>query len=152
MLFLFILVIHSTNVASLHLFKKGSLSFIRSHLKLRMFKWTSVTLLYISWYHTVQQIQEWSIFTTVLCSPHNKYLFRTLLNGVEVNYKNLANQHFQTNLVTGSPQGKLISPFHDIPLYANQEKNIFNMVVEIPRWSNAKMEVSKQNIGTSVSI
>ncbi|XP_025093039.1 inorganic pyrophosphatase-like [Pomacea canaliculata] len=43
-----------------------------------------------------------------------------------------------------SPQGKLISPFHDIPLYANQEKNIFNMVVEIPRWSNAKMEINKE--------
>ena len=35
-----------------------------------------------------------------------------------------------------------ISPFHDIPLYADEEKHIFNMVVEIPRWTNAKYEVS----------
>jgi len=35
-----------------------------------------------------------------------------------------------------------ISPFHDIPLYANPEKTICNMVVEIPRWTNAKMEIN----------
>lgn len=37
--------------------------------------------------------------------------------------------------------GTPISPLHDIPLYANAEKTAFNMVVEIPRWTNAKMEV-----------
>ncbi|KAI9319863.1 inorganic pyrophosphatase [Dichotomocladium elegans] len=38
--------------------------------------------------------------------------------------------------------GKTISPFHDIPLYANGQKTLYNMVVEIPRWSNAKVEVA----------
>ena len=38
-------------------------------------------------------------------------------------------------------EGKPLSPFHDIPLYANEEDKTFNMVVEIPRWTNAKMEV-----------
>lgn len=37
--------------------------------------------------------------------------------------------------------GVPISPFHDIPLFANQEQTILNMVVEIPRWTNAKLEV-----------
>jgi inorganic pyrophosphatase len=37
--------------------------------------------------------------------------------------------------------GSLISPFHDIPLVASDK--VFNMVVEIPRWTNAKMEISK---------
>lgn len=37
--------------------------------------------------------------------------------------------------------GQPVSPFHDIPLYANAEKTILNMVVEIPRWTNAKLEV-----------
>jgi hypothetical protein len=37
--------------------------------------------------------------------------------------------------------GVPISPFHDIPLYANEQQTILNMVVEIPRWTNAKMEV-----------
>uniref|UniRef100_A0A2C9JG12 Inorganic pyrophosphatase n=1 Tax=Biomphalaria glabrata TaxID=6526 RepID=A0A2C9JG12_BIOGL len=37
-----------------------------------------------------------------------------------------------------------ISPFHDIPLLADAENQIFNMVVEIPRWSNAKMEINKE--------
>ncbi|XP_065224803.1 inorganic pyrophosphatase-like isoform X1 [Planococcus citri] len=36
----------------------------------------------------------------------------------------------------------LISPLHDIPLFANVEKKIYNMVVEIPRWTNAKMEIN----------
>ncbi|KAJ3008982.1 Inorganic pyrophosphatase [Thoreauomyces humboldtii] len=39
--------------------------------------------------------------------------------------------------------GKVVSPFHDIPLYANEEKTILNMIVEVPRWSNAKLEISK---------
>jgi len=36
-------------------------------------------------------------------------------------------------------QGQVISPFHDIPL---KNGDFFNMVVEIPRWSNAKMEIA----------
>lgn len=44
--------------------------------------------------------------------------------------------------------GVPISPFHDIPLYANPEQTILNMVVEIPRWTNAKQEVgSRRNLG-----
>ncbi|KAK7904643.1 hypothetical protein WMY93_017250 [Mugilogobius chulae] len=35
-------------------------------------------------------------------------------------------------------EGKYISPFHDIPIYADE--NIFHAVVEVPRWTNAKME------------
>ncbi|CAO3624869.1 unnamed protein product [Cunninghamella echinulata] len=41
--------------------------------------------------------------------------------------------------------GLPVSPFHDIPLFANEEKTIFNMIVEIPRWSNAKLEISKDD-------
>lgn len=35
-----------------------------------------------------------------------------------------------------------ISPMHDIPLYADEANKILNMVVEIPRWTNAKMEIN----------
>lgn len=38
--------------------------------------------------------------------------------------------------------GTPVSPLHDIPLFANQAKQIYNMVVEVPRWTNAKMEIS----------
>lgn len=34
-----------------------------------------------------------------------------------------------------------VSPFHDIPLYHNRDNDVLNMVVEIPRWTNAKLEV-----------
>ena len=36
-----------------------------------------------------------------------------------------------------------MSPFHDVPLWADKAAGVFNMVVEIPRWSNAKLEISK---------
>ncbi|KAM3957830.1 inorganic pyrophosphatase Nurf-38 [Aphomia sociella] len=35
-----------------------------------------------------------------------------------------------------------ISPLHDIPLWADREQRLVNMVVEVPRWTNAKMEIS----------
>lgn len=38
--------------------------------------------------------------------------------------------------------GVPISPFHDIPLVADKEKGYYHMFVEIPRGSNAKLEVS----------
>lgn len=53
--------------------------------------------------------------------------------------------------------GKYISPFHDIPLCVemnedgdspakksrtNGKEKVFNMVVEVPRWTNAKMEIA----------
>ncbi|KAG0224501.1 cytoplasmic inorganic pyrophosphatase [Mortierella sp. GBAus27b] len=41
--------------------------------------------------------------------------------------------------------GAPISAFHDIPLYADEPNKIFNMVVEIPRWTNAKLEISKED-------
>uniref|UniRef100_A0A3B3DFX6 inorganic diphosphatase n=1 Tax=Oryzias melastigma TaxID=30732 RepID=A0A3B3DFX6_ORYME len=42
-------------------------------------------------------------------------------------------------------KGKFISPFHDIPIYANEAENIFHAVVEVPRWTNAKMEIATKD-------
>ncbi|KAL7269461.1 Inorganic pyrophosphatase [Rhizina undulata] len=42
--------------------------------------------------------------------------------------------------------GQPISPFHDIPLYANEQGTILNMIVEIPRWTNGKLEISKEEL------
>jgi len=41
--------------------------------------------------------------------------------------------------------GNVVSPFHDIPLFADQSNGILNMIVEIPRWTNAKLEISKED-------
>lgn len=30
---------------------------------------------------------------------------------------------------------------HDIPLYASKDNKTMHMIVEIPRWTNAKMEI-----------
>ena len=45
------------------------------------------------------------------------------------------------SFIIASPNGNTVSPFHDIPLFANAEKTVMNMVVKIPRWTNSKMEV-----------
>ena len=37
-----------------------------------------------------------------------------------------------------------ISPFHDIPLNAKEE-GAYHMVVEVPRWTNAKMEIDTKS-------
>ncbi|XP_038846513.1 inorganic pyrophosphatase-like [Salvelinus namaycush] len=41
--------------------------------------------------------------------------------------------------------GKYVSPFHDIPMYADESQNIFHVVVEVPRWTNAKMEIATKD-------
>jgi len=43
-------------------------------------------------------------------------------------------------------EGVPVSPWHDIPLYANEQKTLFNMIVEIPRWTNGKLEISKEEL------
>ncbi|KAG1754905.1 inorganic pyrophosphatase [Suillus paluster] len=40
--------------------------------------------------------------------------------------------------------GSVLSSFHDVPLFADQSNGILNMIVEVPRWTNAKMEISKE--------
>merc|ERR1712001_158881 len=52
----------------------------------------------------------------------------------------LYNDNFRLFFKNGN--GELISPMHDIPMAENVDSNEFNMVVEVPRWSNAKMEIN----------
>ncbi|KAI7899458.1 inorganic pyrophosphatase [Cokeromyces recurvatus] len=40
--------------------------------------------------------------------------------------------------------GTIISPFHDVPLFADKEKSLYNMIVEMPRWTTAKNEINKE--------
>ena len=44
-----------------------------------------------------------------------------------------------------SKDNNIVSPFHDIPLHTDKD-NIYNMVVEVPRWSNAKLEICTTEI------
>lgn len=48
--------------------------------------------------------------------------------------------------------GVPISPFHDIPLFADSQQTLLNMVVEIPRWTNAKMEVRSLHLYPNCTI
>ncbi|KAF7729258.1 Inorganic pyrophosphatase [Apophysomyces ossiformis] len=59
-------------------------------------------------------------------------------------YKAIAvgKQYTQAHRIYIERDGDIISPFHDIPLFANEDGTVLNMVVEIPRWTNAKIEIA----------
>ena len=42
--------------------------------------------------------------------------------------------------------GRLVSPWHDIPLFSDRTNLSLNMVVEIPRFSQAKFEISRPRL------
>merc|ERR1712127_76616 len=46
--------------------------------------------------------------------------------------------------IKNADSNEIVSPFHDIPLRNDENcSHVVNAVIEIPRWSNAKMEISK---------
>lgn len=45
---------------------------------------------------------------------------------------------------TATADGNAVSSLHDIPLRAEGTENVYNMIVEVPRWTNAKMEVNNK--------
>lgn len=45
---------------------------------------------------------------------------------------------------------KPISPWHDIPLFANSEKTLLNYVNEIPKGTSAKMEIATDEVFTPI--
>lgn len=69
--------------------------------------------------------------------------FKNLVVGVE--HTKSYRVYFQNE------RNEICSPFHDVPLVAAQNnknnnsssQKFYNMVVEIPRWSQAKMEINK---------
>lgn len=47
--------------------------------------------------------------------------------------------------------GKVLSYFHDIPINLNVAARTATMVVEVPRWSNAKFEINTQEPGNPIT-
>lgn len=47
------------------------------------------------------------------------------------------------NVVNQENAQVYITPFHDIPLYSEMGPNIHRMIVRMPRWTNARMEIGK---------
>ncbi|PSN40145.1 Inorganic pyrophosphatase [Blattella germanica] len=90
-----------------------------------------------------------------LLPPHLSALLSATCVGRSVrNISNLAMYQAVERGSPNSPDYKIyfrnatgpISPLHDIPLYADSNKKIYNMVVEIPRWTNAKMEINLKEV------
>lgn len=65
-------------------------------------------------------------------------LFKTFINEKINEFSIFFPHHFPAN-----DDGQAISPLHDIPLHPNEAESVYNMVVEVPRWTNAKMEVGQ---------
>lgn len=53
-----------------------------------------------------------------------------------------ARNSFEYRIFYRDNSGKVISPWHDIPMFADEKRRIYNMVCEIPRWTNEKMEIA----------
>lgn len=68
------------------------------------------------------------------------YIFYIFYKNINLQ-KNYLSNSLNKLIVIGNDVGP-ISPMHDIPLYADENNKILNMVVEIPRWTNAKMEIN----------
>ncbi len=73
-------------------------------------------------------------------STHTKNLLNREYNLIKLG-NSRANQRIYFEHVNSN---KIVSPFHDIPLYQNANCHILNMIVEIPRFTNAKMEINKK--------
>ncbi|KAG7661894.1 PPA2 [[Candida] subhashii] len=73
----------------------------------------------------------------------------TWTHGRTITHPNISNVNQGTkytsdfkNYAIDQSTGKVLSYFHDIPLELDVEAKEANMIVEIPRWSNAKFEIS----------
>lgn len=73
-------------------------------------------------------------------STHTKNLLNKEFNLIKLG-NSRANQRIYFEHVNSN---KIVSPFHDIPLFQNANNHILNMIVEIPRYTNAKMEINKK--------
>jgi len=81
-----------------------------------------------------------SLIARHLSSSSTPFTTNTMASSYTV--RKVGQPHTLEHRVYIEKDGIPVSPFHDIPLFANAEQTILNMVVEIPRWTNAKLEVS----------
>ncbi|KAI3659592.1 hypothetical protein MP638_002040 [Amoeboaphelidium occidentale] len=72
-----------------------------------------------------------------------RHIFATRVQNMTYKTRQVGPLYSLEHLSYIEKDGKVVSPFHDIPLYANKEKTVLNMIVEIPRWTNAKLEICK---------
>ena len=78
--------------------------------------------------------------STHWCSQHPRYVRFQTCDPRNLN----ASIDITEHRVYIEQNGQIVSSFHDIPLFADRNNGILNMIVEVPRWTNAKMEISKE--------
>ena len=88
-------------------------------------------------------LSSFTACTRIHPAPHRRCQHPWSVVSLLYHRPNLSNQILEHRVYI-EQNGSVISPFHDIPLFADQNQGIFNMIVEVPRWTNAKMEISKE--------
>jgi inorganic pyrophosphatase len=87
------------------------------------------------------QLQSHFSSSSIPSSPKNTGITAAMASTSAFTTRKVGAPHTLEHRVYIEKDGVPVSPFHDIPLYANEQQTILNMVVEIPRWTNAKQEV-----------
>ncbi|ORX78185.1 inorganic pyrophosphatase [Anaeromyces robustus] len=81
---------------------------------------------------------------TIIRNNFTFYIARNLSSNYSALTKNKKYNVDYQIFLKDNKNSKIISPFHDIPLFSNKQKKIYNMVVEIPRWTSTKFEINKK--------
>jgi len=90
--------------------------------------------------------------SSTLFAKNNKFLFSPFQNKFfsmalkEYSIKEISKLGTLEYRVFFFKEGKAISPFHDVPLWSHKENHIANMIVEIPKGTQPKLEISKDEI------
>ena len=99
-------------------------------------------------FYTSRRTSELLLAKALLFIPDFSRTTRMASNFVTEERGKVYTESYRLYFKNGANQ--VISPFHDIPLKAVTTETedesstcLFNMVVEVPKWSNAKMEISK---------
>lgn len=96
-------------------------------------------------YYQNVDTKQWIHHSTQLLSDSTSYIFGAIHNKHTKHTGELGQLDFKVFMVNHA--GKTISPWHDVPLYTSADKEetsiYYHMVVEIPKYSTAKLEVNK---------
>jgi len=91
-------------------------------------------------YYSNVESEQWKPYSIMLVDP--SVAKQTTHEGA------YGTKHFKLSITDS--RGAAISPWHDIPLQPSASSSLYNLVVEIPMYSTAKMEMMKDVAGNPI--
>jgi 3'-phosphoadenosine 5'-phosphosulfate synthase len=92
-------------------------------------------------YYSNVESEEWKPYSIILSEP-------PAAKSKVSHEGQYGTKHFKLSPL--GDNGKPISPWHDVPLHPASSPELYNLVVEIPMYSTAKMEVNKNEPGNPI--